>query len=226
VNNGLYASKEGEILRLTLGYPSGDPRLAAAARTVQRQLGVIGIEIDLLPDASPTLVETRIAAGTVDLALLSLPRGISDPASAASAFGCAVSDVLGIGSTVTTSPTPTTPSTPSTAPRATGDGNRTTESAPTTTTDSGDGATPALRTGNLSGYCEPSTQGLLVAAITGAGPAAAADPGLWAALPVLPLIQPSSIFAVSDALRSVLATPHDGWAWTGPLSGLSSWPVP
>ena len=65
-----------------------------------------------------------------------------------------------------------------------------------------------------------------MAAITGAGPVAAADPGLWAALPVLPLIQPSSIFAVSDALRSVLDTPHDGWAWTGPLSGLSGWPVP
>jgi hypothetical protein len=75
-------------------------------------------------------------------------------------------------------------------------------------------------------YCEPSTQGLLVAAITGAGPVAAADPGLWAGLPVLPLIQPSSIFAVSDALRPVLDTPHDGWAWTGPLSGLSGWPVP
>ena len=48
VNNGLYASKDGDILRLTLGYPSGDPRLAAAARTIQRQLGVIGIEVDLL----------------------------------------------------------------------------------------------------------------------------------------------------------------------------------
>jgi len=40
------------------------------------------------------------------------------------------------------------------------------------------------------------------------------------------LIQQSSIFAVSDALRSVMDTPHDGWAWTGPLSGLSGWPVP
>jgi ABC-type transport system substrate-binding protein len=230
VNNGLYASKAGEILRLTLGYPSGDPRLAAAARTVQRQLGAIGIEVDLLPDASPNLVETRIAAGTVDLALLSLPRGISDAASASSAFGCPISDVLGIGSTATTTATPTkpAPSTPSTgtgSSRTTGDDD-TTESPPTTTTDSAGSAPPVLRTGNLSGYCEPSTQGLLVAAITGAGPVAAADPGLWAALPVLPLIQPSSIFAVSDALRPVLDTPHDGWAWTGPLSGLSGWPVP
>ena len=35
---------------------------------------MIGIEVDLLPDASTSLVQTRIAAGTVDLALLTLPR--------------------------------------------------------------------------------------------------------------------------------------------------------
>ena len=63
-------------------------------------------------------------------------------------------------------------------------------------------------------------------AITGTGPIDAVDPALWASLPVLPLIQESSVFAVSNALRSVVATPHDGWAWTGPLSGLSGWPVP
>ncbi len=233
VNNGLYASKAGEILRLTLGYPSGDPRLAAAARTVQRQLGVVGIEVDLLPDASPNLVETRIAAGTVDLALLSLPRGLSDAASAASAFGCAISDVLGIGSTVITTPSPTTRPTGTGGSISSADGSPAepestsapTTTAPTTPAGTGDAGTPVLRTGNLSGYCEPSTQLLLVAAITGAGPVTAADPGLWEALPVLPLIQQSSVFAVSDALRSVVATAHDGWAWTGPLSGLSTWPV-
>jgi hypothetical protein len=251
VNNGLYASKDGEILRLTLGYFSGDPRLAATARTVQRQLGVIGIEVDLLPDASTNLVETRIAAGTVDLALLSLPRGISDAASAASAFGCPLSDALGVGSTVTTTPTPTettrettestepapTTMTPTTtrstatttpttaAPTTTAPATTApTTTAPTTISDTA-AEPPSLRTGNLSGYCEPSTQQLLVAAITGTGPVAAADPGLWSALPVLPLIQSSSIFAVSDALSPVLGTAHGGWAWTGPLSGLSGWPV-
>jgi ABC-type transport system substrate-binding protein len=228
VNNGLYASKGGEILRLTLGYPSGDPRLAAAARTIQRQLGVIGIEVDLLPDASTSLLETRTAAGALDLALLTLPRGISDPASAASAFGCPVNDVLGVGSTVTTTPSTTG------VPAAAGEPGDSTgpaptpalTPAPTTTPDTADGGTPILRTGNLSGFCEPATQTLLVDALTGAGRVEAADPGLWAALPVLPLIQQSSIFAVSDALRSVMNTPHDGWAWTGPLSGLSGWPVP
>ena len=73
--DGLYASRDGAVLRLTLGYPSGNPRLAAAARTIQRQLGLIGIEIDLLADTSSALIENRVAAGTVDLALLTLPRG-------------------------------------------------------------------------------------------------------------------------------------------------------
>ena len=107
LRNGLYVSRDGEILRLTLGYPSGDPRLAAAARTIQRQLGLIGIEIDLLPDAAPNLVETRIASGAIDLALLAVPRGMSNAVSAASAFGCPTDSVLGIGSTVTTEATPT-----------------------------------------------------------------------------------------------------------------------
>ena len=75
LRNGLYVSRAGEVLRLTLGYPSGDPRLAAAARTIQRQLGAIGIEIDLLPDATANLVDTRIASGAIDLALLIAAAG-------------------------------------------------------------------------------------------------------------------------------------------------------
>ena len=47
----------------------------------------------------------------------------------------------------------------------------------------------------------------------------AADPSLWADLPVLPLIQQSSVFAVTESLRSVLTGPHQGWMWSGPLSG-------
>ena len=108
--DGLYVSKDGQVLRLTLGYPSGDPRLAAAARTIQQQLGLIGIEIDLLPDAAPALVQTRIATGTVDLALLSMPRGISDSVAAATAFGCPADTPTGLGSTVTsTTPAGTGP---------------------------------------------------------------------------------------------------------------------
>jgi hypothetical protein len=215
VRNGLYVSKDGEVLRLTLGYPAGDGRLAAAARTIQRQLGGIGIEIDLLPDAAPNLVETRIATGEIDLALLAVPRGIADAVSAASAFGCPSGSVLGIGSTVTAEPSPTEAAQPE-APAGSGTA---------TTPDSADDPTPDVRTGNLSGYCEPSTQRILFDALVGAGAVAAADPALWADLPVLPLIQPSGVFAVSESLRTVLDWSHEGWMWSGPLSGLSSWPV-
>ena len=203
VRDGLYAARRGEVLRLTLGYPSGDPRMATAAHTLQRQLGLVGIEIDLVADATPDLIETRIAAGAIDLALITLPRGTSDPASAASAFGCPATDILGIGSTATAAPAETLGPTP----------------------DPGDAETALPRTGNLSGYCSEATQRELVDAITGQGSARAADPALWADLPVLPLIQQSAVFAVSESLRSVLDTPHQGWMWTGPLSGLSSWPV-
>ena len=102
--NGLYATKNGEVLRLTLGYPSGDLRLAAAARTIQAELGSVGIEVDLLADTANNLIETRMAAGTFDLALIPLPRGYANPTAAASAFGCPPDDPLGVGSTVTESP--------------------------------------------------------------------------------------------------------------------------
>jgi ABC-type transport system substrate-binding protein len=215
LRNGLYVSRNGEVLRLVLGYPSGDPRLVAAARTIQRQLGSIGIEIDLLPDAAPNLVETRIATGAIDLALLAVPRGIADAVSAASAFGCPSGSVLGIGSTVTAEPTPTDTAQPD-APVT---------SATATTADPADDSTPGVRTGNLSGYCEPSTQRILFDALVGQGAVGAADPSLWADLPVLPLMQPSAVFAVAEPLRTVLDGSHEGWMWSGPLSGLSGWPV-
>lgn len=221
---GLYATRAGQVLRMTLGYPSSDPRLAAAARTVQRQLGSIGVEVDLLPDSLPDLVDTRMADGTVDLALVSVPRGISDAASAASGFGCPIDSPLGIGSTATTgattggtttgSPIATEPSPPSTP-----------ATAPSTQPRAGAGEAAAPRTGNLSGYCEPSVQRDLAAAISGRVPVDVVDGRLWTDLPVFPLLQQSSVFAVSESLRSVLGAPHPGWTWTGPLSGLSGWPV-
>jgi ABC-type transport system substrate-binding protein len=213
--NGLYVSKAGEVLRLTLGYPNGDPRLADAARSIQHQLGLIGIEIDLLADSSTDLINTRIASGGIDLALIMLPRGTSDAASAASAFGCPVNSVLGLGSTVSTRAEP-----PSARDGPTATFTETTPGGGVT-----DGSTALPRTGNLSGYCEPTTQRDLAAAVTGQGSVSAADPDLWIDLPVLPLIQPAGVFAVSEALRSVIDGPHNGWMWTGPLSGLSGWPV-
>ena len=238
VRNGLYVSRDGEVLRLTLGFPAGDQRLASAARTIQRQLGGIGIEIDLLPDATRNLVETRIAAGTMDLALLAVPRGYADAVSAASAFGCPTDSVLGIGSTVTTDATPTDDtatdrnSTERNEATDTGDGTAGSEpadapstSATAATPDVADDSTPDVRTGNLSGYCRASTQRILLDSIVGREAVSAADPPLWADLPVLPLIQPSGVFAVAEPLRTVLAGSHEGWMWSGPLSGLSGWPV-
>jgi len=224
LRNGLYATRDGEVLRLTLGYPTGDPRVAAAARTIQRQLGSIGVEVDLLADSAPNLLETRVAAGTLDLALVAVPRGPEDAAAAAAAFGCPRPGTTTAGepddpllppsSAETTAQT--TESTAGTSPPATPE--------PTAAPDSG-AATEPLRTGNLSGYCDAATQQLLVGAVTGQTAVEAADPGLWAQLPVLPLAELSTVFAVSPGLASVLDGPHDGWLWTGPLEGLPDWPV-
>ena len=223
--NGLYVSRDGEVLRLTLGYPSGDPRMAAAARTIQRQLGVIGIEVDLLPDATPNLVETRIACGAIDLALLAVPRGIVGRGGGGVGLRLPADSVLGIGSTVTTGATATETTDGGTPGDATRSADAGSTRRPAATPEATDDAAPSPRTGNLSGYCRPATQQTLADAISGRGTATAADPSLWADLPVLPLIQQSAVFAVAEPLRTVLEGPHDGWAWSGPLSGLSGWPV-
>ena len=84
----LYMSRAGQVLRLTLAYPSDDVRMAAAARLIQTQLAAVGIEVDLLRDAPRAVVDSRLALGTVDLGLVMVNRGPSDAMSAASAFGC------------------------------------------------------------------------------------------------------------------------------------------
>ncbi|WP_420122916.1 ABC transporter substrate-binding protein [Nakamurella sp.] len=196
-SNGLYVARDGQILRLRLGYPSGSPRLAAAARLVQQQLGAAGIEVDLYPDAAPDLIENNLAAGTLDLALINLTRGPDDPVAAATAFGCPRTDPSGIGSGVT------------------GDGSAGGVPA----------GTAAPRTGNLSGYCAAGTQRVLAQSLTGQIAVAEADPGLWVDLPVLPLVQPRAVLAVGPGLQAVLTEDHPGWAWTGPLAGLAGWPA-
>lgn len=198
-SNGLYVAKDGQILRLRLGYPSASPRVAAAARLIQRQLGAAGIEVDLYPDAAPDLIENNVAAGTLDLALVNLMRGPDDPIAAATAFGC----------------TPTVPSGTGSPAGSTGGGSATRVPA----------GTAAPRTGNLSGYCAAGTQRVLAGALAGQIPVAEADPGLWVDLPVLPLMQPRAVLAVSPGLQPVLNGDHPGWAWTGPLAGLAGWPA-
>lgn len=208
-SGGLYATRAGQVLRMTLGYPSGYPRLATAAATIQRQLGMIGIEVDLLSDGAPELVDTRIAAGTIDLALIPVPRGISDAVSAASEFGCPADPLAS----------------PETSPTQAGPTPETTAVASTTTADPAVGEVIPQRTGNLSGYCEPAVQVELASAMTGGAPVGVVDGRLWIDLPVFPLLQPSTVFVVDESLRSVLDSPHEGWTWTGPLSGLSGWPI-
>lgn len=87
LTSGLYATKDGTPLRISLGYPTGDPRLAAAAVVVQDELGAIGIEVDLLSDTTQGVVG-RLTTGGIDLALLTVQRGRSDAIAMASAFGC------------------------------------------------------------------------------------------------------------------------------------------
>ncbi|MDQ6656743.1 MAG: ABC transporter substrate-binding protein [Actinomycetota bacterium] len=87
LTSGLYATKDGAPLRISLGYPAGDPRLAAAAVVVQEELGAIGIEVDLLSDTAPGVV-ARLTAGGIDVALLTVQRDKSDAIAVASAFGC------------------------------------------------------------------------------------------------------------------------------------------
>lgn len=85
---GLYAVRGGQVLRLTLGYAAGDARLQQAARSIQHDLGTVGILVDLQGFSLRSLVGGA-ASGKLDLTLLTVPRGRSDAAAAASAFGCA-----------------------------------------------------------------------------------------------------------------------------------------
>jgi hypothetical protein len=86
-------------------------------------------------------------------------------------------------------------------------------------------ATTPPRTGNLSGYCEAQTQMALQQALVGTASATSADPLLWAGMPVLPLLQPSTVFAVEGSLEGVLPADDSGWTWTGPLNDLPRWPA-
>jgi ABC-type transport system substrate-binding protein len=86
----LYMSKAGAPLTLRLTYDSTDARAAAAARLVQSQLAVIGIEIDLVREAPLAAINEQLATGSADLGLVFLPRSSSTRLAAASAFDCPV----------------------------------------------------------------------------------------------------------------------------------------
>lgn len=235
--DGLYATRGGEVLTLTLGYPSGNRRLAAAARTLQSQLGAAGVQVVLLADAATDLLATRVAGGGLDLALVALPRGADDAVAAATAFSCPrvagaptaasatgeplVDATAGRSTGEGTAAGTTGPESPTTAADAT----TVTTTAPTTTTSAV--STPGAdqpRTGNLSGLCSSVVQPGLVAALS-SGSVPDVDRALWDELPVLPLAQPTTTFAVGPGLRDLLAGPVTGWIWATPLLGAQNWPA-
>ncbi|MTD12920.1 hypothetical protein GIS00_03040 [Nakamurella sp. YIM 132087] len=92
---GVYRVKDGQVLRMTLGFPTdgtGDARLQSAAQAIQQSLGRVGIEVTLRRDTGNDLLGTLLSAGTVQLALVDRPRSVSDSLAAASAFGCPADD--------------------------------------------------------------------------------------------------------------------------------------
>lgn len=169
----VYATKDGVPLRVSLGFATGDPRIAATAKQIQQQLGRVGIEVDLLVDTAGGIVD-RLTRGQLDLALLTVPRGSSDAVAAASSFGCPGADLV--------------------------------------------------LASNLTGYCSASVQPTLTAVLTGAGTVNSLEQPLWADLPIIPLGQPTAVFAVAPALGSVIRQVGPGWLWTGPLAAVAGWP--
>jgi ABC-type transport system substrate-binding protein len=105
---GVYRSRDGQPLQLTLGFPAGDESLAAAAQTVQSELGAVGIDVVLQRTDAATLLSTALPTGAVQLALLERPRGVSDALAADSAFGCPA-DASAAGGSAGSGSTPTAP---------------------------------------------------------------------------------------------------------------------
>lgn len=245
---GAYLSRDGTVLRLLLSYPAADQQLAAAAREVQRQLGNLGIEVDLQVLDPGRLIDA-VLAGRTALALLFVPRGRSDVLAAQSGFGCptpvlppppaptspqsASSSSAPSGQpeppSGPTLPAPPDPSVPDPSvpdPSA---------SAPSETPVAGSATAAAdavqVRTGNLSGFCDPRLDADLAAALVGppGSPAAvralaAAETRLREALPVFPLGRPALSFVVSTRLSGALAGVGPGSSFASPLARISGWP--
>lgn len=83
-------------------------------------------------------------------------------------------------------------------------------------------STPVVRTGNLSGFCSTQVQSLLDRAAGGA-PTTAVQVELAAALPVLPIIRPSAVFAASAAITGKAR--GSASSFEGPIVSLPSWPT-
>jgi ABC-type transport system substrate-binding protein len=79
----------------------------------------------------------------------------------------------------------------------------------------------AARTGNLSGYCQTDVQQGLDAALAGHGDLSTVNDRIWSDLPVIPVGQPTAIFAVGPSLSGALEQAGPGWLWTGPLPSVA-----
>lgn len=197
----LYLTRAGTTLTLRMTYDSTDTRMALAARLVQSQLADLGIEIDLVRNAPLAAINEQLAAGTVDLGLVFVPRSSSTVLAAASAFSC---PVAGSGSASGT---------------GTGTG---------LTAQDGGSSTPAVRTGNLSGFCSSVVEPLLDQATAGTAPpalAAGLAAQLAAAVPVLPISRPAAVFAASAAITARVGAAGSGYFSAGPIGTLASWPA-
>ncbi len=86
-------------------------------------------------------------------------------------------------------------------------------------------STPPPRAGNLSGYCSAQAQVLLGQAASSGDVPLGLDELVAAAVPVIPISRPSSIFATSPALAPQLARSGPGWVFSGPLGNIPSWPA-
>ncbi|WP_090474349.1 ABC transporter substrate-binding protein [Nakamurella panacisegetis] len=86
------------------------------------------------------------------------------------------------------------------------------------------GRNPVPRAGNLSGLCTTGIQALLDQASAGTVPAGLQS-ALATALPVIQISRPSAIFATSSRYGLAAGKSGPGWAFSGPLSTLPTWPA-
>lgn len=84
---GVYRKRDDQVLRLVLGLPADRPDLDRIAVALREQLTPVGVELSVVRD-SPAGVLSRLAAGTITMALLDRPIPVSKALSAASEFGC------------------------------------------------------------------------------------------------------------------------------------------
>lgn len=233
---GLYLTGPDGPLRLTLGHPIGDSRLASVADAVQRQLGAAGIEVDLLADTPGALVQ-RLQAGELSMLLQTVPRGPSDGIAAASSFGCSTVPVSG---TTRDDPSGTTAATRPPAGSTAATDAPTTGAAASTpgaqNTDARTGSDPASdpstqgRTrilGGLGRFCPQALQQPLAAALRDGLTdelEAQLAPAVRRQQPVYTIGRPAITLAVAAGLARGAAVPSA--SGDSLLATLPSWPGP